>query len=119
MSSIQVNSRLDRRPSFWKTPITRNHAISGNKRNYCQIKPDKANVEIFPNPNKKRRLLTESEITNIAKTGGFNPSNIIIAVEETDGFCWFKTKQNNKDLIKEEYLQKYWNVTATKDTKNR
>merc|ERR1711933_704773 len=110
MSEIQqLNGRFGRRPSFWKTP-----QIIGKKRNYSQINDEnnKDNKLNELNPNKKRRLLTNLEIENIAKYGGFNPSNIIIAVQESDGFCWFKRKQKNQ-FDKEQYLQKYWNINPS------
>lgn len=117
MSQFQVKSGFTRRPSFWKTPITRNPLQSiGKKRNYSDLNnnDNHNNNDIndsFLNPNKKRRLLTNSEIENIAKCGGFNPSNILIAVQESDGFCWFKraikTKNPSNKTNKQQYLQKY------------
>jgi len=121
MCDLQTSGHTQRRPSFWKTPIPRDSALQtlGQKRNYSEITHDAEAIAndsaSGSNPKKKRRLLTESEIANIAKCGGFNPSNIIIAVEEQDGFCWFKTKQNNPSFDKQEYLKKYWNITKKEE----
>lgn len=120
MSQFEVKSGFARRPSFWKTPITRNPLQSINKkRNFSQISSNANNNhnhndtinDSFINPKKKRRLLSHSEIENIAKCGGFNPSNILIAVEESDGFCWFK-RAIKTDNNKQQYLQKYAHLNS-------
>eukprot|EP01083_Nonionella_stella_P192342 711086_1 len=92
MADLQGKTRFERRPSFWKTPITHSSSQTiGHKRNYCEIHNTNSNSNnLNNNPNKKRRLLTEREIEDIAKYGGFNPKDIYIAVEECDGFKWFK-----------------------------
>ena len=126
MSQFEVKSGFARRPSFWKTPITRNPLQSiGKKRNFSQLSNTRNNDkntknsinDSFINPNKKRRLLSHSEIENIAKCGGFNPSNILIAVQESDGFCWFKraiktNNNHNNDDNKQQYLQKYAHLNS-------
>eukprot|EP01084_Bolivina_argentea_P293218 504265_1 len=108
----QVNNTFQRRPSFWKTPITRTSpSLTGVKRNYSQINSEQNNHNHEPNQHKKRRLLNKSEIADIAKFGGLQASNIILAVRESDGFCWFKRKTSiNTTFNKQKHLQKYWNV---------
>ena len=123
MSELQTGqNRLLRRPSFWKTPITRNALQTiGKKRNFSQLhqdKKDNPNQVSITNPNKKRRVLSNREIESIAKCGGFHPSNILIAVQESDGFCWFKRVQKScstQDIQqnKQKYLQKYANLDTS------
>eukprot|EP01084_Bolivina_argentea_P097981 176122_1 len=113
-------SRFDRRPSFWKTPHPRNPTqIVGNKRNFTQLNEDNDdnnnnNKNELNHISKKRRLLNQNEIENIAQSGGFNASNIIIAVEESDGFKWFKRIRQTSNIQNEDdkknYLKKYWNI---------
>lgn len=99
---MQVSSRFERRPSYWKTPaghLGGKHAPSsiGKKRHYDEITDSNNNTCTTPSPaSKKRRLLTHSEISNIAKVGGFNPNNIVLAFQESDGFCWFKRQTASK-----------------------
>jgi len=103
-SEVSSNTRFNRRPSFWKTPITRDEFSStiGQKRKHDQITADTFNhdeEDAKPSsPGRKRakhRLLNHQEIESLARSGGFHPSHIIFAVEESDGFVWFKRAQKN------------------------
>mmetsp|Transcript_38212 Transcript_38212/g.61174 ORF Transcript_38212/g.61174 Transcript_38212/m.61174 type:complete len:641 (-) Transcript_38212:163-2085(-) len=131
MSEVRSRFDIERRLSFFKTPMTRNPLqVIGQKRNYAQLSslaegnenseqhPDKFNA---CNPNKKRRLLTTPEIENLAKSGGFNPSHILIAIEEPDGFQWWKLAKpasTNSPETKQKYMQKYGDVHNSKNEAN-
>ena len=86
MSDVQVGSQFERRPSG------KQRRNIGKKRNFDEMSDTnhQASRDSASNPNKKRRLLTYSEISDIAKFGGFNPNHIVLAVQESDGFCWFR-----------------------------
>merc|ERR1719242_2946161 len=102
-------NKFQRRPSFWKTPMPRDNLKTGaTKRNYSQMSdgPNAGNESSNShnncqnpnpvNPTKKRRILSDQEIISLAKEGSFNPSSIILAVEDADtGFCWFKRISSN------------------------
>ena len=124
MSTVSMDNRFQRRPSFWKTPIPRNDGkFTGTKRNYSQIANTPLAVDPA-NPNKKRRILSDDEVISLAKEGRFNPSSIILAVEDETGFCWFKRIETNpsskstdralRELTKKELTERAAVRTAAK-----